>query len=242
MRTSSVSSLKSLSRDELEALVTEDLPTFTEEEALAVLDNPWCGPRICGEIARNQRLIAFHSVRLRLVAHRQTPQSHSVKLVHYLNWLDLLRLSTNVLVPVAARRAVDTQLLIRVGKLSVGERIASARQCGPALIPTFLFDPNPRVLQALLVNKRLRESDLVLLAESAEATPEILQILSSDGRWNWRRAIRIALVLNPRTPRAAAASHLRYLSRGDLRRIHNRPETSVYLRRCIERLGGGVER
>ena len=47
---------------------------------------------------------------------------------------------------------------------------------------------------------------------------------------------RVALVLNPRTPRSVAASQLRFLSRRDLVSIHENPATSTYLRRCIERI------
>jgi hypothetical protein len=42
--------------------------------------------------------------------------------------------------------------------------------------------------------------------------------------------------MNPRTPRSTAASQLRFLTAQDLHRIHRNPSTSVYLRRCIERL------
>jgi len=48
--------------------------------------------------------------------------------------------------------------------------------------------------------------------------------------------VRKALVMNPLTPRAIAASQLRFLTERDLRLIHRNPSTSVYLRRCIERL------
>jgi hypothetical protein len=41
--------------------------------------------------------------------------------------------------------------------------------------------------------------------------------------------------VNPSTPRSIAASQLRFLSRRDLRIIHDDPATSTYLRRCIER-------
>lgn len=230
------SALKSLPREQLEELVASELRALTEEEVLAILDNPYCGPKVCGAIAQSQRLIGLYAVRVRLVGHRHTPQAQSVKLVHYLHWFDLLRLSVDVLVPPAVRRAIDTQLELRVKKLTAGEKISSARQCGRGLIGIFLFDPDPKVLEALLANKRLREDDLLQLASSPEATAEQLSVLASDLLWSWRRGIRMALVLNPRTPRSLAASQLRHLSPGDLRRIQRRPEISVYLRRCIERL------
>ena len=46
--------------------------------------------------------------------------------------------------------------------------------------------------------------------------------------------------MNPRTPRSIAASQLRFLTAADLRQIHRHPATSVYLRRCIERLRPSV--
>ncbi|HYR27061.1 MAG TPA: hypothetical protein VEU30_01260 [Thermoanaerobaculia bacterium] len=209
---------------------------MTEEEALAAVANRFVTPQILGKVAQTPRLTGFYSVRFALVAHRQTPQAHAVKLVHYLHWFDLLTLSINVQVPAPVRRAIDTQLVNRANKLSLGEKISSARRCSPALISVFIHDPNPKVFAALLTNKRLREDDLLALAASTHATVEQLRMLAEDQKWSYRYPIRLALVLNPLTPRAAAASQLRFLRRVDLVRIHANPVTSTYLRRCIERL------
>jgi hypothetical protein len=228
--------IKALSREALAAFVADNLNHCFEEEALAILDNRYVTPQICQQIARSQRLTAFYSVRLRLVALRQTPQAHAVKLVHYLYWFDLLRLSVDVKVPPTVRRAIDQLLLTNVNKLSVGERVTSARRCNGTLAKALMFDPELTVFEALLTNPRLREEDLVVLASSPRAAPEQLRLLSYDRKWSYRYAIRKALVLNPLTPRAAAASQLRHLRRTDLRAILGNPSTSTYLRRCIERL------
>lgn len=228
--------LKTSSRDELAAFVDENVCSLSEDEAVAVLENAYATPQIIARIAQNSRLTGFYSVRLKLVAHRQTPQAHAVKLVHYLFWFDLLRLSIDMRVPAPVRRAIEMQLLNRLDHLSLGERIASARRCGTALIKALLTDPDPRVFESLLINSRMREDELVALASSSRATPEQLGLLAADAKWSYRYAIRKALVLNPNTPRSAAASQLRYLSRVDLQLIHSNPSTSVYLRRCIERL------
>lgn len=228
--------LKSLSRDQLADFLAENLPHLVEDEALAVLENPHITPRACQAIAQNQRLSAFYSVRLSLVAHRQTPQAQAVRLVHYLYWPDLVRLSVQVTVSAQVRRAIDTVLLTRVDKLALGERVSAARRCSSALIKVFLFDPDPKVFAALLNNQRLREDDLLLIASSPEATPEVLSMIAADRKWGCRYGVRKALVLNPITPRAVAASQLRFLSRRDLVSIHENPSTSTYLRRCIERI------
>ena len=228
--------LQALARDELYRFCDDNLQSLTEDEALAVLANPFVTSQLLGRLAQNQRLIGFYSVRLGLVAHRQTPQAHAAKLVHYLYWFDLLELSIDVQVPAPVRRAVETQLLNRVSKLTLGEKISSARRCSHALIKHFLFEPHPKVFESLLTNKRLREDDLLALVNSSQATVEQLRMIAGDPRWSYRYAIRVALVLNPATPRAAAASQLRFLRRADLTRILANPATSVYLRRCIERL------
>jgi len=232
-----IRAIKSFPREELLHFVKENVRNLLEDEAAAVLENPYVTPAICQMMARTQRLTSFYSIRVRLVAHKQTPQAHAVKFVHYLYWADLVRLSVDVKVPAPVRRAIDTQLVNKVDKLTLGERITSARRCSPALIKALLFDPDPKVFEALLVNQRVREDDLLLLASGERGvTPAKLQLLADDRKWSYRYSIRKALVMNPRTPRATAASLLRYLSKRDLRMIHANPQTTVYLRRCIERL------
>jgi hypothetical protein len=228
--------ISDLTREDLIAFVGEYAAEMTEEEALAVLGNRFVTPQVCAKIAQTQRLAAYYSVRLKLVAHRQTPQAHAAKLVHYLYWTDLVRLSVEVTVPPTVRRAIDNQLLARVGELTAGERVSSARRCSAALIKALLFDQDPRVFAALLVNQRVREEDLLYYASSPKAGPAQLEVLAADPKWSFRYSIRKALAANPLTPRAVAAAQLRHLSADDLRKIHSHPDTSVYVRRCIERL------
>jgi hypothetical protein len=231
----SIQDLRRADRDQL-ATVMQDVATLLEDEVLAILDNVYATPQMLSKIAQTARLTGYYAVRLRLVAHRQTPQPHAVKFVHYLYWFDLLRLSIDVQVPAPVRRAIETVLVNRADKLTLGERIASARRCSPALVKVFLFDPHPKVFESLLVNKRLREDDILALIASTRATREQLLMIAEDPKWSYRYPVRKALVLNPTTPRSAAASQLRYLSQKDLRLVHANPQTSVYLRRCIERL------
>ncbi|MDQ6801457.1 MAG: hypothetical protein M3041_11520 [Acidobacteriota bacterium] len=216
--------------------MNENILSLLEDEALAVLENPYVTPAICQKIAQTPRLTGFYSVRLRLVAHKHTPQAYSVKFVHYLYWTDLVRLSVEVKVPAPVRRAIDTLLVNRVDKLTLGERITSAKRCSHALIKAFLFDPDPKVFEALLINQRLREDDLLVVANSERASPAQLQLIAGDRKWSYRYTVRKALVMNPLTPRSIAASLLRYFTARDLRLIHGNPSTTVYVRRCIERL------
>lgn len=223
-------------KEELAELLDHGLAALTEDDALSIIDHPFVTSAIIQKVAQDPRLSSFYAVRLKLVAHRKTPQMYAAKLVHYLHWPDLVRLSVDVTVPAPVRRAIDTQLLARVAELTLGERIASARRCSLALIKHFIFDPDPKVFAALLINQRLREDELLALIASERATRDQLALLANDIKWSFRYAIRRALVLNPSTPRSIAAAQLRHLTVADLRNIYHRTETSVYLRRCIERL------
>lgn len=228
--------IRSLNRTQLAAFVKENLRTLLEDEVLAVLDNLHVTPQICQAIANTQRLAGFYSVRLKLIANHHTPQAHATKFVHYIFWTDLVRLSVDMKIAAPVRRAIDNLLVNKIDKLSLGERIAVARRCSQALIKILVFDPDPRVFASLLINQRLREDDLLHLASSDRASRDQLQMLATDYKWSNRYAIRKALVMNPLTPRFAAASQLRFLTWRDLRMILKHPATSTYLRRCIERL------
>jgi hypothetical protein len=228
--------VKSMGREELADFVKENVRQFLEDEAVAVLENPYVTPAICQQIAQTQRLTGFYSIRLKLVALKHTPQAHAVKLVHYLYWTDLVRLSVDVKVSAPVRRAIDTILVNKVDKLTLGERITIAKRCSHALISALLWDPDPKVFESLLINQRVREDDLLVVANSPRATAQQLQLLADDRKWSYRYAIRKALVMNPLTPRSVAASLLRSLTPRDLRNILRNPQTTVYVRRCIERL------
>jgi len=211
---------------------------MSEEEALLVLSNRNCTSQICQSIAQNQKLTSYYTVRARLVSHRATPQAQALKFVRHLYWSDLLRYSTNVLIPAAVRRSIDHQLAGRLGQLSLGERISSAKSCSSELIRLVMYDRDQRVFRALLMNPRLREDDLVVLISSERASADQLHMISGDRKWAYRYSIRRSLVLNPTTPRSIAASQLRHLRQSDLDLLAKNPQTSIYLKRCIERLEG----
>ena len=231
--------LRSLNREDLTAFLENAGESLTEEEALAVMDNRFCSSQICLQIAQSTRLASFYSVRKKLVAHRSTPQGQALKYVHHLQWRDLLLYSTDMRIAPPVRRAVDVQMITRLPKLTLGERIASAKVCSRELIKKLLYDPDLKVFESVLINPRLSEEDLVAYIESGKAQGQNLAAIASHSKWAFRYPIRRSLAMNSATPRAVAASQLRYLQRDDLEALMRRPETSTYLRRCIERLAEG---
>lgn len=152
--------LRELNAEDLERFVEEGGAALLEDEALLVLENRFCTPAIAQRIAQDSRLTSYYTVRAALVRHRATPQAHALKFVHHLFWADLLKFSTDTTIPPPVRRAIEQQMLVRLPKVTLGEKITAARVCSQGLVRALLVDPNARVFEALLVNPRLVEPDL----------------------------------------------------------------------------------
>lgn len=226
---------RELTRSDLHALVDERLLQFDEDEALAVLDNPRCSAEICTAIAQSSRLTSYYAVRAKLVSHRATPLTYSLKFVRHLFWNDLLRLSVDVKVPAPVRRAIDQQLIGRLPKLTIGERVTTAKSCSRELIRAMLFDPDPKVFRSLLINPRLSEDTLIFYIGQDEAGARQISLIADDRRWKFRPAIREAILKSPNAPKSVAASQIPHLPAPRLREIARLPELSTYLKVCIDR-------
>jgi hypothetical protein len=85
-----------------------------------------------------------------------------------------------------------------------------------------LFDPDPRVVQTILENPRLTEADVVKLAASRRANPEILETVAQDTRWVARYPVKLALASNPTTPTRIVLGLIPYLMKQDLRTLSTR--------------------
>jgi hypothetical protein len=227
--------IREMNGEELAEFVGHRLHQLEEDEAIAVLANRFCTAPICSRIASVPRLTAYYDVKLRLVACRSSPQHVSHRFVRHLYWSDLVRLSTDVMISPAVRRVVDQQLLMGLPKLALGEKISMARMCGREVSKILMKDPDRKVFGALLDNPRMREEDLVGLIRSGGAHPEKLRLISDHRKWGTRYAIRLALIFNPSTPKACGASQIRYLTEADRRELRKHPQTSTYIRTCLDR-------
>ncbi len=80
----------------------------------------------------------------------------------------------------------------------------------------FVHDPSPRVIKALLDNKKLREDDVLIIANRKNVPPEVLDAIAKSGKWAESYPIRLALAKNPKTPLSVSLSIVRYLRLFDI--------------------------
>lgn len=156
-----------------------------------------------------------------VVLNPRAPAPLSLRLLPSLFWRDLaaVALAPRVAGPVRVR--AEAILKEKVPDLRLGERIALAKIATAPVLPLLLADQAERVTEACLINPRLREEDLVVALRQETARLPLLEAASRSPRWSASYAVRLELVLQPRTPLAIALAQLSTLVPRDLRRVGN---------------------
>lgn len=155
----------------------------------------------------------------RVVLSPRAPRALSLRLVASLHWRDLADVASTPRVPAAVRFRAESLLADGLDDMRLGDRVTLARLATPALLPALLADAEPRVVEAALLNPRLREEDLVTAIRSDRAGPALLAAVPASPRWSANYAARLALVLQPRTPLPVALAQITSLVSRDLRRV-----------------------
>jgi hypothetical protein len=178
----------------------------------------------------------YHAVRVALAAHPRTPRREALSLVSTLFWRGLARLSADPKVHPEVRRAADRDLLRRLGDMALAERVDLARTVGRGTLLAMRFDPDPRVLAAVLDNPFTTEPDVVQAAAYAGADAASLEVIAGHPRWSLRQAVRSALLRNSRLPAPVALALLSRATAEDLEGLRVSPTVSPLLRACAERV------
>jgi hypothetical protein len=147
------------------------------------------------------------------------PRSLALRLVGGLYWRDLADVAVSPRLAGAARVRAEALLKEQLADLRLGDRITLAKIATPPVLSVLIEDADPRVSEACLINPRLREEDLVVAMRRDTASRALLETIAASPRWKDRYGIRLALVLQPRTPLGVALGQLRTLLRRDLLRV-----------------------
>ena len=211
--------LREAGEGDLIELVADHADELDPGAARSALRNAYAGPEVIEMLLRQRRLLSSQEVRREIVAHPATPEAKALNLLPGLFWRDLVKLGASVRTRPRIRRAADIRLAEKLPRLSLGERIAVARQAGPGAMSQLRNDAHPRVIGALLENPRLTEGVLAPLLTSDTANPQVLERVAADRRWGLRYGVRSMLARNPRTPVTTAMGLLSGLKKSDLRAI-----------------------
>jgi hypothetical protein len=136
-----------------------------------------------------------------------------------LRWRDLADVAASPIVDAGVRVRAEALLKEQLPNLRLGERVTLARIATPAVLAPMLADAERRVADASLLNPRLREEDLLVALRGGAVPRVLLEAATVSPRWRDAYAVRLALVLQPRTPLAIALGQLSSLLPRDLERV-----------------------
>lgn len=223
-------------RAALAAFVRENVSRLSESDALRCLRHPYSGELVVAEVLASSGLLSSREVRKAVALHPAAPRAEALCLIEDLPWRDLVDVGREARTPAPVRSAANRRILEKLPMLSLGEKTALARLADRALVGPLLDEGEVDVLAALLGNPRLVEEDLtawLLVRHPKEAQ---LVHLASNERWSGRTAVRMAVLLSPRTPRAIALSLLASSVRPVWERLASDPSADPLLAACARTL------
>jgi hypothetical protein len=206
----------------LVALLRRSVPVRLLERLAA--EPPWCDrPLVLGAVVRNPRV----------------PRGLGLKLLPSLFWRDLAEVAANPWTQGALKVRAESLLKERFEEMRLGDRIALARIATPPVITLLLQQTDPRIVEAVLLNPRLKEEDLLRQMRSETVSVALLEQAAQATRWRERYEVRLGLVLQPRTPLALALAQVSGLVRRDLLRVAETPGLKPLLQAAALRVANG---
>lgn len=180
----------------------------------------------------------------RVVLSPRVSRGLSLRLLAQLSWRELADVAATPRVAAAVRLRAEALLGEALRDLRLGDRITLSRLATVPLLPRLLLDGEPRVIEAALLNPRLREEDLVTVLRREDVPRALLEACASSPRWSDNYATRLGLVLQPRTPQPVALLQISSLVPRDLRRVASAPELRPLVRAAaravLEKGEGGL--
>ena len=209
---------------------------LTPRQVYRVLRNPFVTAEAIEALLGVRGLLSSYQVRSAIARHRRTPETAALRFVSGLYWRDLLEITVDVRISPAVRRVAEKYLVRRLGRLTVGEKMAIARRAAPGVLSHLRTDPSLLVIKALLQNPRLTEAVLLPMVASEKTLPRILDLVASNPRWGTRYEIRLALSRNTRSPFRVILDILPRLRRQDLLTVARQESHSGVIRRRADEL------
>jgi hypothetical protein len=149
----------------------------------------------------------------------KTPRVLALRLLPSLFWRDLADVAMSPRLSKGVRGRAEALLQEQLPDMRLGEKITLAKIATTPVLVRLLAEGEPKIVRSCLINPRLREEDLVTAVRQETASPALLEAAEASSRWGERYAVRLALVLQPRTPLGVALAQITSLLDRDLERV-----------------------
>jgi hypothetical protein len=112
----------------------------------------------------------------------------------------------------------DVRLPLDRENITVGERRTLARGSDRDVLDRLVMDPDPKVIDVLLSNPSITQTEVLRIASRRPTTPSHLRTLVGHLRWLQRPEVRKAVLMNPYAPTGISLKLLPTLGIHELRR------------------------
>lgn len=120
--------------------------------------------------------------------------------------------------------------------IPLGIRKSLARKPDYRLMQRIAKDQDHRVIEHLLNNPRMTESEVIKIASTRPTSPKVLETIAKHPRWSCRYRVKKTIVFNPYTALSLALRLLAYMSFQDLELLCSLSEVSEALLAEAEKL------
>lgn len=111
----------------------------------------------------------------------------------------------------------------------LGMRKSLARKPDFKVIQSIARDQDHRVIEHLLDNPRLTESDVIKIGSTRPTSPKVLEVIYNHRRWITRHSVKKVIVFNPHSPLSMALRLLTFMRSQDLDEIISSPDLDPVL-------------
>jgi hypothetical protein len=187
------------------------------------------------ELTRRRELLHGYSVIRALSFHPSVPRKIALRLLRELHLMDLMKLSQAATAAPDLQRSAEENLIARLPHVTLGQKIALARQASARILAALIFEGNAQVVEPAVENPRLTEAQVLKLMARDKLPLAVVPAFCRSRRWTSVPNVALALLRYPHTPPEAAVKILSHVGSGDLRSLAQSKTVSQAMRRHIQR-------
>jgi hypothetical protein len=187
------------------------------------------------EFARHRDLLHGYPVIRALSFHPNIPRKIALRLLRELHLMDLMKLAQNASTAPDLQRSAEENLIARLPHVTLGQKIALARQSSARILAALIIEGNAQVVEPALENSRLTEAQVLKLLARDRLPLAVVPAFCRSRRWTSVPNVALALLRYPHTPPEAASNILSHIASTDLRALAETKTVSQTMRRHIQR-------
>jgi hypothetical protein len=187
------------------------------------------------ELARRRELLHGYSVIRAFAFHPSVPRKVALRLLRELHLMDLMKLAQAATAAPDLQRSAEENLIARLPHVTLGQKIALARQASARILAALIVEGNAQVVEPAVENPRLTEAQVLKLLARDKLPLAVVPALCRSPHWTSVPNVALALLRYPHTPPEAAVKILPHVASADLRALAQTKTISQTMRRHMQR-------